>query len=102
MRAQGLIFKKRQSRIYRHSIRSRAMHDEMQKRPAWNLLGSWPRWHPVAGTFIRALWSAGGAIHVRGHDMRPVGAEPIDFTVQAQREWDGTGLMLEGEERYIA
>ena len=24
------------------------MHDELQRQPAWRLLGSWPRWHPAS------------------------------------------------------
>ena len=34
------------------------MHDELQRQPAWRLLGSWPRWHPVCGP---AASQCGGA-----------------------------------------
>jgi uncharacterized protein (DUF2235 family) len=74
------------------------MHDEIQRRPGWKLMGSWPRWHPVTGTLHPSVAVRAEAIHRLGrNDMRPVGLQPIDFTVEGQREWDRTGLVLEGD-----
>jgi hypothetical protein len=73
------------------------MHDELQLRPAWRLLGSWPRWHPVDLDLHPSVTIRATAIRGLGrHDMREVGFEPIEFTAEAQREWDRTGLVLAG------
>ena len=73
------------------------MHDELTRQPAWRLLGSWPRWHPVDQVLHPSVAIRAEAIHGLGrHDMREVGPAPVDFTAHAQREWDRTGLILAG------
>jgi hypothetical protein len=79
------------------------MHDELELKPAWKLLGSWPRWHPVEGSSVHPSVAARAkALEDLGrHDMTDVGFAPIAFTAGAQREWDRTGIVLRGQgERY--
>jgi uncharacterized protein (DUF2235 family) len=92
----GLAFKGRIKETLRPDPLAR-MHDELQRQPAWRLLGSWPRWHPVDQPLHPSVLVRADAIRGLGrHDMHPVGLEPIEFEAQAQREWDRTGLILEG------
>ena len=78
------------------------MHDELQRQPAWRLLGSWPRWHPVTDSLHPSVAARATANTGLGrHDMTVVGPAPVTFTAGAQREWDRTGLILQGGgERY--
>jgi hypothetical protein len=74
------------------------LHDELQRQPAWRLLGSWPRWHPVNGAAVHpSVPIRATAVAALGrHDMTGVGFTPVPFTAGAQREWDRTGLVLAG------
>ncbi len=79
------------------------LHDELQNQRAWRLLGSWPRWHPVATSLHPSVAVRAAAIADLGrHDMTIVkGSKKETFTASAQREWDRTGLILLGRgERY--
>lgn len=92
----GLIFGGEVRRTLRPDPLAR-MHDELQRQPAWRLLGSWPRWHPVSGSLHPSVLRRAEALHALDrHDMRPVGCKPLAFTAGAQREWDRTGLVLAG------
>ena len=73
------------------------MHDELQRQPAWRLLGSWPRWHPAAGALHPSVAVRARAMESLGrHDMTMVGLTPETFIAGAQREWDRTGIVLAG------
>ena len=43
--AHGLVFQRGLLASLRPDPLAR-LHDELQRQPAWRLLGSWPRWHP--------------------------------------------------------
>jgi uncharacterized protein (DUF2235 family) len=100
--AHGLVFKGKLFAELRPDPLAR-MHDELQRQPAWRLMGSWPRWHPVDRLLHPSVMARANAIHALGrHDMRKVGSSPQRFIVGAQREWDRTGLILEGDgTRYL-
>jgi uncharacterized protein (DUF2235 family) len=84
------------------------IHDETRGRPSWSWLGTWPRWAMVLPG--EATPGAGIAVHgsvferarrVRAetgrfdlHDLAP--GETVHFVVEAQRQWDRTGLVLRG------
>ena len=102
----GLVFQPDLLKLLRPDPTAR-IHDELQREPAWRLLGSWPRWHPVTGQTIHP--SIHPSVNARAkalarlgrHDMTEVGFEPVEFTAGAQREWDRTGIVLKGSgERY--
>ena len=54
--AHGLVFQRQAAGDRCGPIRWRRMHDELQRQPAWRLLGSWPRWHPVGGPARIPAW----------------------------------------------
>ena len=82
------------------------LHSELERRPFWQLLGSWPRWHPTpgdapdpAGTVLhpsvlaRAAYCEGVAGRFDMHRL-PVG-KPVVFTAQANRAWCRPGIVIE-------
>jgi uncharacterized protein (DUF2235 family) len=94
--AHGLVFKGKLFAELQPDPLAR-MHDELQRQPAWRLMGSWPRWHPVDDDLHPSVAARANAVHALGrHDMRTVGVSPETFIVGAQREWDRTGLILDG------
>jgi uncharacterized protein (DUF2235 family) len=99
--AHGLVFKGKLLAELQPDPLAR-LHDELQRQPAWRLMGSWPRWHPVDADLHPSVADRANAVHALGrHDMQTVGANPATFIVGAQREWDRTGLILEGGARYL-
>lgn len=99
--AHGLVFKGKLLTELQPDPLAR-MHDELQRQPAWRLMGSWPRWHPVDADLHPSVTERANAVHALGrHDMQTVGANPAKFIVGAQREWDRTGLVLESGARYL-
>lgn len=101
--SHGLVFKGKLAQELQPDPLAR-MHDELQREPAWRMLGSWPRWHPVDSALHPSVTTRANAIHGLGrHDMRIVDAHrAAKFIVGAQREWDRTGLILEGNgARYL-
>ena len=99
--AHGLVFQRGLLASLRPDPLAR-LHDELQRQPAWRLLGSWPRWHPAADSLHPSVTVRAKAIGGLGrHDMTWVGYRPESFTAGGQREWDRTGLILMGAgERY--
>ncbi len=99
--AHGLVFQRGLQASLRPDPLAR-LHDELQRQPAWRLLGSWPRWHPAADSLHPSVTVRAKAIAGLGrHDMTWVGYQPESFTAGGQREWDRTGLILMGAgERY--
>lgn len=92
----GLVFEPRLQRALKPNPLAR-LHDELQRQPAWRLLGSWPRWHPVVEVLHPSVATRAAAVAGLGrHDMTVVGFEPQTFTAGSQREWDRTGLVLPG------
>ncbi|HYF07772.1 MAG TPA: DUF2235 domain-containing protein [Acetobacteraceae bacterium] len=79
-------------------------HDQLQRQPSWRFFGSWPRWHPVVttpgdhfGTLHDSVLARRTAVQATGRqDQDIVGPDPIIIETQPQREWDMTGLVLEG------
>lgn len=81
-------------------------HDELERQPSWQLLGTWPRWHPVpgdgpdpVGTALHpsVLQRADGVQDGVGRDdlRRLALGEARDFVVEARRDWHRTGLVVE-------
>lgn len=84
------------------------LHDETARRPSWSWIGTWPRWAKMlpdpatvgAGISVhesvferaRRVWTETGRYDL--HDLRP--GETVPFQVEAQRQWDRTGLVLRG------
>ena len=93
----GLVFKGRIRATVAPDPLAR-LHDELTRQPAWRLLGSWPRWHPVWSELHPSVVTRATAIHDLGrHDLQKIGITPVPFTVEGQREWDRTGLIVEGD-----
>lgn len=98
----GLVFKSKLQQGLRPDPLAR-MHDELQLKPAWALLGSWPRWHPVGDSAVHpSVKARAKALEDLGrHDMTEVGLAPVAFAAGAHRDWDRTGIVLRGQgERY--
>jgi hypothetical protein len=102
----GLVFQPGLATLVRPDPAGR-IHDELQRQPAWSLLGSWPRWHPVTGPTVRR--SIHPSVNARAkafaalgrNDMTEVDFDPVRFTAGAHCEWDRTGVFLKGDgERY--
>jgi uncharacterized protein (DUF2235 family) len=78
------------------------LHDELSRRPSWRLFGSWPRWHPTSGPDALQLHrSVLRRAAISQHRLnRPdlqcltIG-QSLDITVEAKRDWDRTGIVIE-------
>ncbi|GGC28410.1 hypothetical protein GCM10011504_03270 [Siccirubricoccus deserti] len=85
------------------------LHDELRRKPSWRLFGSWPRWHPVPGADEPADPAPPGTLHpsvlermrishtrlARPDFLRPEPGRPLVIDVEAGREWDRTGIVLD-------
>ncbi len=88
------------------------LHNQLERQPSWRYFGSWPRWHPVEGgpdasarfgTLHASVLTRRDALRAIGrHDQTVVGRTEIPVFVQPQREWDRTGLVLEGDGKLYA
>lgn len=87
------------------------MHDEMERRPGWAMLGSWPRWHPVCaggdpksrfGALHTSVFERAAAMRAIGrHDLvslPPVGF--VDWRIGATRQWNAAGIVIEHDAIY--
>lgn len=89
------------------------LHDELQRRPSWGLVGSWPRWSPVPGDPPMA-GGVPGLLHPsvlrravisttrlnRPDLLRPAPGVPLEFWTEAHRMWDRTGFVIESGAAY--
>jgi uncharacterized protein (DUF2235 family) len=85
------------------------LHDELRRKPSWRLFGSWPRWHPVPDAEEPAAPAPPGTLHpsvlermrishtrlARPDFLRPEPGRPLVIDVEAGREWDRTGIVLD-------
>lgn len=88
------------------------LHDEMTRDPLWMVFGSWPRWHPVPGEGVDPCGTTlhesvlRRAVTVMINTGRPdlmtlAAGEAVEFTVEAQRDWDRTGVVIEQGATYL-
>lgn len=88
------------------------LHDELVRNPWWIVLGSWPRWHPAPGkgedpqgTILHGsvMYRAATVMNRTGRpDLKTLAVgESIEFTVEAQRDWDRTGVVIEQGATYL-
>lgn len=105
MHCRGLRFRDGTREALRPNVLGR-LHDELAREPGWVLFGSWPRWHPVPGA---GPDPSGTTLHpsvleraeaVRARTGRPdlvylQTGEEITMVVEARRDWDRTGIVVE-------
>lgn len=82
------------------------LHDELSRKPFWRRFGSWPRWHPTPGPdeagqdtrLHRSVLRRAAVSHRRLNrcDLRRLAAgQSIEIVVEAKRDWDRTGIVIE-------
>lgn len=82
------------------------LHDELDRRPFWQVLGSWPRWHPTPGgapdpagtTLHPSVLAREAAFESRAgrFGMHRLGVgEDLVFTAEAHRAWHSPGVVIE-------
>lgn len=105
MSRHGLTFQKDARKDLRRDPLGR-MHDELERNPSWRVFGSWPRWHPVPapdpapdGSRLHpSVLRRASASHRRlgRPDLwRLKDGESVEFDVEARRDWDRTGIVIE-------
>lgn len=84
------------------------IHSELERRPGWRLLGSWPRWCPVmkkSDNRSRGFGTLHPSVHERADALkREIGRDELVFLdkrrpmmeidVRADQEWNRTGIVL--------